>query len=128
MGWSNKLKVDNRYFDLKLMTELKRECLQHSGLEANIVCLEPTCPKRGLICGMCTDEHHNHKKIPLNRFIAQAESRKFGKEKSEDNDTKKVAKKIKINLAECINKLEMSMAEIKLSTESFCTKYFGDPS
>lgn len=46
----------------------KGEC--HIGEVLNLVCLEPQCIEKSIICGICYDEsHRNHKIKPLKMII-----------------------------------------------------------
>jgi hypothetical protein len=49
----------------------KGEC--HVGEVLNLVCLEPKCIQKAVICGICYDEHHrNHKIRPLKLVISNS--------------------------------------------------------
>ena len=64
----NRLTLDMSGEQFKYPECTKGDC--HVGEVLNLVCLEPQCIQKSIICGICYDEgHRNHKIRPLKLII-----------------------------------------------------------
>lgn len=42
----------------------------HDGEVLNLICIEKSCPSKGLVCSLCREEHVNHRVRPLKVLLA----------------------------------------------------------